>query len=182
MDTFWPIYLWKNISGENILNSIKLSLQFEKERCSVNLWNYVIPQSVWYYFSHKVRSSLCIIPSRRGIQDGADRWRLAKSLSHFFTGHILVWLGIITLYDLTLLMRTMKTASKILGSSLPQLWDIYMTHCMRKALCVMKDTNHPAHSLLAYLLSGKRTLSFRAQTSRFRDGFYSQANRSTKWL
>ncbi len=99
------------------------------------------------------------------------------TIESILTGCILVWFGNTTAQDCKHLTKIVKTASKIIGTPLPLLQDIYTTRCKRKALNTTKDTSHPAHSLFLYLPSGKRLQNIRARTSRLRDSFYPQAVR-----
>ncbi len=50
-----------------------------------------------------------------------------STIGSILTGSILVWFGNITAQDHKLIKRTIKTASRIIGSPLPQVTDIYTT-------------------------------------------------------
>lgn len=72
---------------------------------------------------------------------------------------------------------SVNIAQKITGTQLPVMHDIHTTHCLRKANSIRQDSSHPALPLFTLLPSGKRILSMRTCTSRFRKSFYPSAIR-----
>ncbi len=51
------------------------------------------------------------------------------------------------------LQSVVRTARHIVGGELPSLQDIYTRRCISKARRIIKDSNHPSHSLLSLLPS-----------------------------
>lgn len=88
-----------------------------------------------------------------------------------------MWFGRATSSEFNLLTKVVKTASKIIGVPLESLQDIYWKRSTGKALRIIQDVSHPAHSLFSQLPSGRRWQSIPTRTSRFRDSFYPQAVR-----
>ncbi len=70
--------------------------------------------------------------------------------------------------DCKALQRVVRLAEHISGSALPSLQDIYLKRCKRRAVKIIKDSNHPGNHLFFLLPSGKRFRSMMAQTKRLR--------------
>ncbi|XDV44731.1 hypothetical protein PO909_012971, partial [Leuciscus waleckii] len=96
------------------------------------------------------------------------------TIESILTGNITVWFGRATSSELNLLTKVVKTASKIIGVPLESFQDIYWKRSTGKALGIIQDVSHPAHSLFSQLPSGRRLQSIPTRTSRFRDSFYPQ--------
>ncbi len=64
------------------------------------------------------------------------------------------------------LLRVIRTAQHITGGELPSLQAIYNIRCVRKAQKIIKDPNHPSHSLLLSLLPSGISKSFFPQAIR----------------
>ena len=97
------------------------------------------------------------------------------------TGNITVWGGNCTDAELNSLQRTVRTAEKIIGESLPSIRDIYKKRCRSRADSIVKDAYHPAHGLFERLRGERRkqyrSLATKKQTTRFHDSFFPQAVR-----
>ncbi|XP_059810120.1 uncharacterized protein LOC132383230 isoform X1 [Hypanus sabinus] len=68
---------------------------------------------------------------------------------------ITVWFGAATKQDRTRLQRTVRTAERIIGASLPSIVDLYSSRLKKRVGNVIKDSSHPAHGLFELLLSGR---------------------------
>ncbi|KAK3513718.1 hypothetical protein QTP70_028756 [Hemibagrus guttatus] len=75
------------------------------------------------------------------------------------------------------LQQIVRTAEKIIRSSLPSITDIYSTHAASAKPVIVDDPTHPSHTLFSLLLPGKRYHSIRAHTSRLLNSFFLQAIR-----
>ncbi len=71
----------------------------------------------------------------------------------------------------------MRTAERIIGTSLPSIQDIAPIRCMSRARNIIRDSSHPHHGLFSLLASGKRFRSIRCRTTRFCNSFIPQAIR-----
>ncbi|KAI4895244.1 hypothetical protein NFI96_004905 [Prochilodus magdalenae] len=78
------------------------------------------------------------------------------TIESILTAYITVWYSSCTAYDRKALMSVVRTAESIIGSRLPDLQDIYRSHCLRKIQKIRLDCSHPAHDLFTLLPSGKR--------------------------
>ena len=78
---------------------------------------------------------------------------------------ITVWYGNTTSHDRKQLQRVVKSAARIAGADLPDLQDIYISRCKKKADCIIRDPNHPAHAVFSPLPSGRRYRSIRSSTT-----------------
>jgi hypothetical protein len=83
-----------------------------------------------------------------------------------------VWYGNCTMADRKALQRVVKTAQKIIGTSLPALTDLHHSRCLQRANKILKDHTHPSHALFSLLPSGRRYRSLRSRTSRLRNSFF----------
>ena len=83
--------------------------------------------------------------------------------------------------ELNSLQRTVRTAEKIIGESLPSIRDIYKKRCRSRADSIVKDAYHPGHGLFERLRGERRkqyrSLATKKQTTRFHDRFFPQAVR-----
>ncbi len=73
--------------------------------------------------------------------------------------------------------RVVRTAEKIIGSSLPSIQDLAHNRCLSRAQNIVKDPTHPHYGLFTLLPSGKRFCSIRCRTVRFCNSFFLQAIR-----
>ncbi|XP_077990622.1 uncharacterized protein LOC144444944 [Glandiceps talaboti] len=88
------------------------------------------------------------------------------------TFSITVWYGNTTHKDRAKLNRIVRTASRIIGIGLPSLESLFNSRVTRKTKSVIKDINHPAHTLFELLPSGTRYRSIKTKTNRFKNSFY----------
>ncbi|KAL0161486.1 hypothetical protein M9458_045211, partial [Cirrhinus mrigala] len=66
---------------------------------------------------------------------------------------ITVWFSSATKSDLRRLQRTVRTAERIIGTTLPTLQELYLSRVSKKAGKITLDPSHPAHSLFELLPS-----------------------------
>ncbi len=71
-----------------------------------------------------------------------------------------VWFSSATKSDLRRLQRVVRTAERIIGTTLPTLQELYLSRVSKRAGKITLDPSHPAHSLFELLPSGRR---YRAQ-------------------
>ncbi len=76
---------------------------------------------------------------------------------------ITVWFSSATKSDLRRLRRVVRTAERIIGTTLPTLQELYSSRESKKAGKITLDPSHPAHSLFELLPSGRR---YRALSTR----------------
>ncbi|KAI2645419.1 putative RNA-directed DNA polymerase from transposon BS [Labeo rohita] len=77
--------------------------------------------------------------------------------------------------DLRRLHRTVWTAERIIGTTLPTLQELYLSRVSKKAGKITRDPSHPAHSLFELLPSGRRYRALSTRTARHRNSFFPQA-------
>ncbi|KAK0148821.1 putative RNA-directed DNA polymerase from transposon BS [Merluccius polli] len=92
-------------------------------------------------------------------------------------GCVNLWFGSCHASDRKLLQRVVRTAEKIIGTSLPCLQDLYTAQATRNAKCILGDPSHPSHGFFSPLPSGRRFRSISSKTTRMRDSFFPQAVR-----
>ncbi|KAI2657317.1 putative RNA-directed DNA polymerase from transposon BS [Labeo rohita] len=68
---------------------------------------------------------------------------------------ITVWFSSATKSDLRRLHRTVRTAERIIGTTVPTLQELYLSRVSKKAGKITLDPSHPAHSLYELLPSGR---------------------------
>ncbi len=76
---------------------------------------------------------------------------------------ITVWFSSATKSDLRRLQRVVRTAERIIGTTLPTLQELYLSRVSKRAGKITLDPSHPAHSLFELLPSGRR---YRALSTR----------------
>ena len=96
-------------------------------------------------------------------------------IESILTNCVTVWYGNCSVSDRKALQRVVKTAQRIIGSSLPSIEAVQSKRCLRKARGICKDCSHPNHRLFTLLPSGRRYRSLRTRTSRFRGSFFPAA-------
>lgn len=92
------------------------------------------------------------------------------SLERILCSCITVWHSSFSVMEKSL-HRMLKAAQKIVGVTLLNIENIYM------ATCILKDSTHPAHTILTPLPSGRMLQSIRSKTSRLRNSFYPEVVR-----
>lgn len=85
---------------------------------------------------------------------------------------ITVWYSSSTSSERKQLERVVRSASKIIGQTIPSIASIYATRANHKAQKVLDDPSHPARYLFKSLPSGRRVQSLRGKTSRFCNSTY----------
>ncbi len=88
---------------------------------------------------------------------------------------ITVWFSSATKSDLRRLRRVVRTAERIIGTTLPTLQELYLSRVSKRAGKITLDPSHPAHSLFELLPSGRRYRALRTRTTRHRNSFFPQA-------
>ncbi len=69
---------------------------------------------------------------------------------------ITVWFSSATKSDLRRLRRVVRTAERIIGTTLPTLQELYLSRVSKRAGKITLDPSYPAHSLFELLPSGRR--------------------------
>ncbi len=88
---------------------------------------------------------------------------------------IIVWFSSATKSDLRRPWRVVRTAERIIGTTLPTLQELYLSRVNKRAGKITLDPSHPAHSLFALLPSGRRYRALSTRTTRHRNSFFPQA-------
>ncbi len=88
---------------------------------------------------------------------------------------ITVWFSSATKSDLRRLRRVVRTAERIVGTTLPTLQELYLSRVSKRAGKITLDPSHPAHSLFELLPSGRRYRALSTRTTRHRNSFFPQA-------
>ncbi len=88
---------------------------------------------------------------------------------------ITVWFTSATKSDLKRLRRVVRTAERIIDTTLPTLQELYLSRVSKRAGKITLDPSHPAHSLFELLPSGRRYRALSTRTTRHRNSFFPQA-------
>ncbi len=88
---------------------------------------------------------------------------------------ITIWFSSATKSDLRRLRRVVRTAERIISTTLPTLQELYLSRVSKRAGKITLDPSHPAHSLFELLLSGQRYRALSTRTTRHRNNFFPQA-------
>ncbi len=88
---------------------------------------------------------------------------------------ITVWFSSATKSDLRRLRRVVRTAERIIGTTLPTLQELYLSRVSKRAGKITMDPSHPAHSLFELLPSGRCYRALSTRTTRHRNSFFPQA-------
>ncbi len=78
---------------------------------------------------------------------------------------ITVWFSSATKSDLRRLWRVVRTAERIIGTTLPTLQELYSSRVTKRAGKITLDPSHPAHSLFELLPSGRRYRALSTRTT-----------------
>ncbi len=89
---------------------------------------------------------------------------------------ITVWFSSATKSDLRRLRRVVRTAERIVGTTLPTLQELYLSRVSKRTGKITLDPSHPAHSLFELLPSGRRYRALSTRTTRHKNSFFPQAN------
>ena len=93
------------------------------------------------------------------------------TIESILTGCFTAWYGNCSASDRKALQRVVRTVQYISGAKLPAIQDLYTRRCQRKALNIVKDSNHPSHRLFSLLPHGKRYWSAKSRTRRLLNSF-----------
>ncbi len=74
------------------------------------------------------------------------------------------WFSSATKSDLRILRRVVRTAERIIGTTLPTFQDLYSSRVSKGAGKIPLDPSHPAHSLFELLPSGRRYRALNTRT------------------
>ncbi|KAL0150358.1 hypothetical protein M9458_054360 [Cirrhinus mrigala] len=88
---------------------------------------------------------------------------------------ITVWFSSATKTDLRRLQRIVRTAERIIVTTLPTLQDLYSSRVSKRASKIILDPSHPAHILFKLLPPGRRYRARTTKTARHRKSFFPQA-------
>ncbi len=88
---------------------------------------------------------------------------------------ITVWFSSATKSDLRRLRRVVRTAERIIGTTLPTLQELYLSRVSKRAGKITLDPSHPAHFLFELLPSGRRYRALSTRMTRHRNNFFPQA-------
>ncbi len=78
---------------------------------------------------------------------------------------ITVWFSSATKSDLRRLRRVVRTAERIIGTTLPTLQELYLSRVSKRAGKITLDPSHPAHFLFEQLPSGRRYRALSTRTT-----------------
>ncbi len=88
---------------------------------------------------------------------------------------ITVWFSSATKSDHRRLQRVVRTAERIIGTTLPILQELYLSRVSKRSGKITLDPSHPAHSLFELLPSGRRYRALSTRMARHRNSFFPQA-------
>jgi predicted O-linked N-acetylglucosamine transferase (SPINDLY family) len=99
------------------------------------------------------------------------------TIESILSGCITAWYGNCSAHNRKALQMVVRSAQRITGSNLSALQDTYTTRCLRKAIKIIKDNNHPSHCLFIPLSSRRRGQYrfIKAGTERLKNSFYLKA-------
>ena len=99
------------------------------------------------------------------------------TIESILTNCVSVWSGNCSETDWKTVQRVVRTAEKIIGTSLPSIKAIAENRCLTKANNILSDPTHPHHGLFTLLPSGRKYRSIGSKTERFTKSFFPQAIR-----
>uniref|UniRef100_A0A8C1UDK1 Reverse transcriptase domain-containing protein n=1 Tax=Cyprinus carpio TaxID=7962 RepID=A0A8C1UDK1_CYPCA len=88
---------------------------------------------------------------------------------------VTVWFSSASKSDLRRLQRVVRTAERIIGTTLPSIQELYLSRVSKRAGKITLDPSHPAHFLFELLPSGRRYRALSTRTTRHRNSFFPQA-------
>ncbi len=83
-----------------------------------------------------------------------------------------MWFSSVTKTDLRRLRRVVRTAERIIGTTLPTLQELYSCRVSKRADKITLDPSHPAHSLFELLPYGRRYRALSTRMTRHRNRFF----------
>ena len=99
------------------------------------------------------------------------------TIESVLTSCIFIWAAGCKVSDWKALQRVVRTAEKIIWTSLSPVQDIAQKRCVTRALRISTDPSHPQNGLFSLLASGRGYCSIRCRTTRFCNSFIPQAIR-----
>ena len=87
-------------------------------------------------------------------------------MKSILSGSITTWIGNATKQDRLALRRVVHSAERTIRVRIPNLQDIHIKRCGKRAKKITSDVSHPNNSLFTLLPSGRRYLLLRANTER----------------
>ncbi len=88
---------------------------------------------------------------------------------------ITVWFSSATKSDLRRLQRVVRTAERIIGTTLSTLQELYLSRVRKRAGKITLDPSHLVHSLFELSPSGRRYRALSTRMTRYRNSFFPQA-------
>ncbi len=88
---------------------------------------------------------------------------------------ITVWFSSATKSDLRSLQRVVRTAERIIGTTLPTLQELYSSRVSKRPGKITLDPSHPAQSLFELLPSGRHYRALSTRMARHRNSVFPQA-------
>lgn len=77
------------------------------------------------------------------------------------TASITVWYNSATQADINKLSSVVRSAEKVIKTTLPSLDSIYKDRVMKRTDKILKDADHPSHHYFEFLPSGRRFRTFK---------------------
>ena len=99
------------------------------------------------------------------------------TIESILTGCITAWYGNCSASDRKALQGVVRTAQYITKAKLPAIQDLYSRRCQRKALKIVKDSNHRCLRLFSLLTLCKWYLITKSRSKRLLNSFYAEAIR-----
>ncbi len=87
---------------------------------------------------------------------------------------ITVWFSSATKSDLGRIQRVVRTAERIVATTLHTLQELHLSRVSKRAVKITLDPSHQAHSLFERLPSGRRYRALSTRTTRYRNSFFPQ--------
>ena len=97
------------------------------------------------------------------------------TIESILTFSITVWFSSTTEEDKKLINKVMKQASRVIGSQVPSLEEIFTSRTIKRCQKIMPEKSHPAYNLFQPLRSGQRLRAIQVRTNRARNGFFPMA-------
>ncbi len=133
--------------------------------------------ALWLQWSHSDSWAPQFLRTWSGTITLSPLWKRPSRGCTSFTSctSITVWFSSATKSDLSRLRRVVRTAERIIGTTLPTLQELYLSRVSKRAGKITLDPSHPAHSLFELLPSGQRYRALSTRMTRHRNSFFPQA-------
>ena len=99
-----------------------------------------------------------------------------STIESVLTRSITVWFGAACKKDIKRLSSVVRSAERIIGTSLPSLESIFNDRTQNRTAAILKEQSHPANYIFTFLRSGRRLRTFYGN-KRFTNSFYPTAVR-----